>query len=220
MKIFKIAIRYIYYLLRAKTKFNIHSPFVYDLITKVMENKKEYPVYSEVKNLQKKLYNNSSPLEVIDFGAGATRFPYSTKVKKIKDIAKQTEHPDKIAKLLFRIVHSYKPESILELGTSLGISTIYFSFASPDAKITTIEGCANVAGEAQNNFNRLNLKNINLLIGNFNDILPKYLKKINNLGFVFIDGNHRKEPTIKYFESCLRKADENSIFVFDDIHWS
>ena len=220
MKILKLIKRYIKYLALAKTKYNIHSPFVYDLITEVMEDKTDYPVYSVVNNLKSSLLKNFNPLETIDFGAGATAFPYSTKIRKVNKIAKQTKQPDKIAHLLFRIVKHFKPDTILELGTSLGISSIYFSYASPQGKITTIEGCANVAAEAQNNFNKLSLKNINLLIGNFDTILPKYLKKINNLDFVFFDGNHRKEPTVKYFKDCLPKANENSIFVFDDIHWS
>ena len=220
LKILKLIKRYIKYLAKAKTKYNIHSPFVYDLITEVMENKTDYPVYFDVWELKKSLFKNSNPVETIDFGAGAKAFPYSTRIRKIKDIAKQTEQPDKIAHLLFRIVKHFKPNTILELGTSLGISSIYFSNASPQGKITTIEGCANVASEAQNNFNKLGLKNIKVLIGNFDIVLPKYLKKNDNLDFVFFDGNHRKEPTLKYFNACLPKANENSIFVFDDIHWS
>ena len=195
MKLLKLIKRYIKYLARAKTKYNIHSPFVYDLITEVMEDKTDYPVYSKVRELKRSLLRNSNPLETIDFGAGATALPYSTKIRKIKDIAKQTEQPDKIAYLLFRIVKHFKPDTILELGTSLGISSIYFSDASPQGKITTIEGCASVASEAQNNFNKLRLKNIKVLIGNFDAILPKYLKKSKNLDYVFFDGNNRKEPT-------------------------
>ena len=220
MKILKLLKRYIKYLARAKTKYNIHSPFVYDLITEVMEDKTDYPVYSDVRELKISLFRNSNPVETIDFGAGAKAFPYSTRIRKINKIARQTEQPDKIAHLLFRIVKHFKPNTILELGTSLGISSIFLSDASPQGKITTIEGCASVASEAQNNFNKLGLRNIKVLIGNFDTILPRYLKKNDNLDFVFFDGNHRKEPTLKYFNDCLPKANENSIFVFDDIHWS
>ena len=220
MKILKVIKRYIKYLVHAQTKYTIHSPFVYSLITEVLCDKKDYPVYSKVSKITRTLLSNSNTIETIDFGAGAKTFPYSTKMKKISEIARQTKQPDKIAHLLYRIVKHFKPMTILELGTSLGISTMYFSDASPEGKITTIEGCASTAAEAQDNFDKLSLKNIKLLIGNFDTVLPKFLKKNDNLDFVFFDGNHRKEPTIKYFKACLPKTGENSIFVFDDIHWS
>ncbi|MCK4406270.1 MAG: class I SAM-dependent methyltransferase [Bacteroidales bacterium] len=220
MKKIKILIRYIKYLRTEKTKFKIHSPFVYELITKVFEDSREYEAYDKVKTIRKELFSNDNPLEISDFGAGAKSYPYSTSIKKIKHIVKQTGQSPKYSQLLFRIVKYFKPKSILELGTSFGLSTIYQSLASPESKIITIEGCANTADKAQRNFNTLKLKNIKLVIGNFNTTLPKVLKKYDTLDYVFIDGNHRKEQTIKYFEQCLPLSNNNSVFVFDDIHWS
>ena len=220
MKKIKFLIRYLKYLRTAKTKFKIHSPFVYELITKVFEDKQEYEAYDKVETIRKGLLSNNNPLEICDFGAGAKSHPYSTSIKKIKHIVKQTGQSPKYSQLLFRIIKYFKPKSILELGTSFGLSTIYQYLASPESKIITIEGCANTADKAQKNFNTLKLKNIKLVIGNFNTTLPKVLKKFDTLDYVFIDGNHRKEPTIKYFEQCLPLSNNNSVFVFDDIHWS
>jgi len=105
------------------------------------------------------------------------------------------------------------------LGTSLGISSAYLASGNPNGKLLTIEGASSISAVANKNFQSLGLTNIELLTGNFDIILPDILKA-SVPDFVFIDGNHRKEPTLDYFHQLLKKAGESSIFIFDDIHWS
>jgi predicted O-methyltransferase YrrM len=73
---------------------------------------------------------------------------------------------------------------------------------------------------ARQNFEQLALSNVSLKIGNIDETLPKYLKGISNVCLVFFDANHRYEPTMRYFDLCLEKIGEDSIFIFDDIYWS
>jgi predicted O-methyltransferase YrrM len=40
------------------------------------------------------------------------------------------------------------------------------------------------------------------------------------LDLAFIDGNHRKQPTLQYFESLLMRSGKSTILIFDDVHWS
>ena len=115
---------------------------------------------------------------------------------------------------------NFQPETGLELGTSLGISSAYIAKANATSSFTTIVGCSEIAAIAKENFASLNIKNVQQIIGNFDDELPKYLNRTEKLDFVFFDGNHRKEPTLNYFKQCLAKANDNSVFVFDDIYWS
>jgi predicted O-methyltransferase YrrM len=56
--------------------------------------------------------------------------------------------------------------------------------------------------------------------GSFEKTLPFISNKIEKIDLLFVDGNHRKDPTLKYFHFFLSKATNNSIFIFDDIHWS
>ncbi len=118
------------------------------------------------------------------------------------------------------MVNHYQPKFILELGTSLGITSSYMASAQPNAKVTTMEGAKAVAAVAQKNFNALGLQNINIVQGNFDNTLPGVLKKTNVVDLAFVDGNHRREPTLQYFEQLLQKSNDNTILVFDDIHWS
>ena len=157
-------------------------------------------------------------LNCTDLGAGS--YLQNTRSKSISEIVHAAAKPEKYAQLLFRFVNYFQPATILELGTSLGISAAYMAAANSKSKLITIEGCKDIAAVAKENFIKLELHNIEQVVGNFDDCLPEVLNKIDQLDFAFFDGNHRKLPTINYFEQCLEKAVEGSVFIFDDIYWS
>ncbi|MFM7823858.1 MAG: O-methyltransferase, partial [Bacteroidota bacterium] len=121
---------------------------------------------------------------------------------------------------LHRISKDLQPDNILELGTSLGISTMYLSAANPSAKVITVEGCPKTAAHARDNFSKLGLENIESLVGDFDDQLPSVLNRTNSLGLVYIDGNHTYEATVRYFHTLLPKCGNETCIIFDDIHWS
>ncbi|MEY4539919.1 MAG: hypothetical protein RLZZ306_1676 [Bacteroidota bacterium] len=209
---------YFQFLLNSKNEHSLHSPFVFELYTKIIHSKTHFPFFEEIEKLRKKLLRNRLIIEITDFGAGSKI--YKSNQREIRQIAKNAEKNPKFGKLLFRLIQHFKPSIIFDLGTSLGVTTIYESKAYASSKITTFEGCPATASIAKQNFEELNCKNVEIIVGNINETLPQELTKINQLDFAFFDANHRYEPTIKYFELCLEKATERSVFVFDDIHWS
>lgn len=195
-----------------------HSPFVFDFITKVLNDNSRYPAYDEVENLRKQLLGDSRMFVVKDFGAGSA---FLNKHKRsIKSVARNAAKPKKFGQLLFRMVKHYRPAGILELGTSLGITTSYLSLANPDAKLVTMEGAGEIAAVAKQNFEKLSLSNIEIQEGNFDDKLANVLSGFDTIDFAFIDGNHRQQPTERYFDQLLLKVNNTSVLVFDDIHWS
>jgi predicted O-methyltransferase YrrM len=196
----------------------IHSPFVFHFITKVLNNKNRFPEYSVIEGLRKNLIEDKSAITIEDYGAGSAIS--DKKVRTVSSIAKNAAKSKKFGQLLFRIVRIFQPVTIVELGTSLGITTAYMAKAKPDAEIFTLEGAPQIAQIARNNFERLKLQHINLIEGNFDQTLVKVLNEVQSVDFVFIDGNHRKEPTLRYFELLLTKKNNDTIFVFDDVHWS
>ena len=196
----------------------MHSPFVFEFITKVLNDKTIYPEYVKVETLRNQLLNDNTVLEVEDFGAGSV---IDKKSKRgISSIAKNASKPKKFGQLLFRMVKHYQPTTILELGTSLGITTSYLSMAKPDARLITMEGSKEIAEVAKRNFRNLEIRNIEIVEGNFDNTLSSMVRGLSTVDFAFIDGNHRKEPTERYFKEILAKTNNNSILVFDDIHWS
>jgi predicted O-methyltransferase YrrM len=196
----------------------MHSPFVFEFITRILNDKTVYPEYEKVEALRNQLLNDNTVLEVEDFGAGSV---IDKKGKRsISSIAKNATKPKKLGQLLFRMVKHYQPITILELGTSLGITTSYLSLAKPDARLITMEGSKEIAEVSKRNFRNLEMRNTEIIEGNFDNTLSSVVRGLSCVDFVFIDGNHRKEPTERYFKELLAKTNNDLILVFDDIHWS
>lgn len=196
----------------------MHSPFVFDFIIKVLNDKTVYPEYERVEALRHQLLNDNAVLEVEDLGAGSSAS--KTNRRTVSSIAKNAAKPKKFGQLLFRMVKYYQPSTIVELGTSLGITTSYLSLAKPDARLITMEGSKEIADGAKRNLRNLEIRNTELKEGNFDDTLSSVVRGLSTVDFAFIDGNHRKEPTERYFQQLLSKISNDSIIIFDDIHWS
>ncbi len=217
---FQLAKKFIGYYFNAKNAkgHGIHSPFVFDFVKNVLNDKKKYECYKIIEPLRKKLLNNNATILVEDFGAGSAVLPF--KERKVSAIAASSLKKKKFAQLLFRIVKHYKPKTIVELGTSFGISTSYLALANSGAKVYTLEGSTTIAKIAAENFEKLKLDNVELIQGNFERSFPVLLNKITNIDLIFVDGNHRRDATLNYFQESLKKSNSSSIFIFDDIHWS
>jgi predicted O-methyltransferase YrrM len=218
--LFTLSAKYIHYLITASNGkgHGIHSPFVFDLVTNVLNDRKEPSVFQKIEGLRSVLLRKSEKLIVDDFGAGSALG--SSRERSIRDIARHAAKPAKYGKLLYRLIEHFQCREILELGTSLGLSTAYMASAPVARHVVTLEGAASIAEQASNNFRELFLKNIDIIMGDFDHTLGPVLRNYPGPDFIFFDGNHRKAPTLQYFRECLATADEKSIFVFDDIHWS
>ncbi len=218
MKLLKLVLKYIKYYITSKAKYSIQGPFLYELTTQVIKKRITNKSIDQIETLRKKLCRSEKEIEITDFGAGSKI--NRSKKRKIKDIAKNSSKNSKFGKLLYKIVDFYKPKNIIELGTSLGVSALYLAKASDKAQVFTFEGCPKTAQVAFNNFKEQDAKNISIVTGNFDSTLTKKLNQIGYIDLAFIDGNHTEKATIKYFKQCLDYSHNNTIFIFDDIHWS
>ncbi len=208
-----------YYLTSSNGKgHGTHSPFIFHFITNVLNDKKQYKEYETVETLRKIMIEDETVLNIQDFGAGSSIAKNNRRT--IASIANHAAKPKKFGQLLFRMVKEYQPETILELGTSLGITTTYLSLGKPTAKLVTMEGASEVAEVANTNFQKSGNKNIIIEQGNFDYTLPAIISGLSSVDFCFVDGNHRQEPTERYFQEILPKTNNDSILIFDDIHWS
>lgn len=216
----QLGIKYIKYLMASDNArgHGVHSPFVFDFITNVLNDRRTFYAYEKIETLRQTLITNNTMLTLEDYGAGSV--VAKTNHRKVSFIARSSLKPKKYGQMMFRMVNHYKSSSIVELGTSLGITSAYLASANLNGHVYTFEGAGQVAALAREHFSKLKLNNITVTEGNFDDTLSAQLKNIPQVDLAFIDGNHRKEPTIHYFNALLEKATEHSIFIFDDIHWS
>lgn len=215
---FHLAAHYLLYRAKSFKLHGIHSPFVFDLYQHVILHNGDYYAYPKVESLREDLQNEERILLVTDFGAGPKAG--LKRERKISYIARTSAKPAKYGQLLFRLVSHFQPKVVFDLGTSLGITTSYLAEASTQAAVYTFEGCPAIAGQAQANFTKLGLKNVHPVVGNLDETLPQQLEQIQQLDFAFFDGNHRYAPTMRYFEACLARHHEHSVFVIDDLYWS
>lgn len=218
MNAIKTVFRYLSYYFRSNTLHGTHSPFVYKLLEDVVYDRALYPEYNETEEERKHLLQDQRMIRITDYGAGAGI--NHDKERKVASIAARSLKPKKYARLLFRLVRHFKPRHMIELGTSLGITSSYLSKANPQVTLVTMEGCPNTLAVAKESFMRQGLKNIQTITGNFDHTFTELIDRMETVDFIFFDGNHRKEATLDYFYKALPKANERTLFVFDDIYWS
>lgn len=218
---------YLKFLFHSKNEHGVHSPFVFDLVTKCFYNNTKYPEYYNLKSYRKSLLENKNTIEVTDFGAGSRVFKSNT--REISKIAQNAGITSKNAELLFRIVRYFQPKSILEIGTSLGLATSALSFGNQNAQIITLEGCPNTIATAKKMFQVSSFKflnnNVEFINTEFNLYFENFKPETLNLkpqifDLVYFDGNHSKKATLDYFEALLPTISNDSVWIFDDIHWS
>ncbi|MEZ5008712.1 MAG: class I SAM-dependent methyltransferase [Chitinophagales bacterium] len=208
------------FLINGKTKYRLHSPFVFNFVNSVLLDNRKYYAFDIINRIKKATHQHPQKIAIKDLGAGSNG--QIKKERSLASIVNKSAIKHKYGKLLFRLVNYYKPENIIELGTCIGIGTMYLATGNLKSKLTTIEGDPSLAKIASNNFQKYpgDLSHIKQVIGNFDDVLPNVLASYSKIDLAFIDGNHRKEPTLNYFHQILEYTDENSILIFDDIHWS
>ncbi|NJW53676.1 O-methyltransferase [Salinimicrobium oceani] len=268
-----ILLAYIKFLLRSTNQHGVHSPFIYNMVTRCFYDRKQYASYDTLKNYRRSLLKDNREIEVKDFGVGSRVF--KSDAREVSKMAKTAGISPKRARLLNRLVRYLKVDQALELGTHLGQGTAAMA-AGNEVKITTVEGCPETAAVAGEKFQEFAFKNIRLKVGKFEDFLEEGGKwkvestnsksQIPNSNFtqtdnrsasakapegkqlttdnsqpttgngqpatgnlsilntkyslLYIDGNHQKEATLSYFEKLLPTVHNDSVMIFDDIHWS
>lgn len=209
---------FVKYFLKAKNAHSIHSPFVFEFYNQVFKDNTYFFEFKSIEAQRRELETNKKSIKRLDLGAG--KKDSNPKEEIISNLAKSSLKPKKWGQFLFRLIKFYNYQDVLDLGTSFGITTAYMAKANEKAKVYTLEGCPETLKLAKNTFKNLDLTNIITTEGNINETLSSVLNSLKKIDLVFFDANHKKEPTISYFEKALTLKNEKSCFVFDDIYWS
>ncbi len=202
----------------ARDEHSLHSPFLFELYTQIIRADSPCePVFASIRTRRRELRRSRQPLHVTDYGTGAGEYDRS-----VGSIARASLKSDKIGRLLYRLVRRFEAKTVLDLGTSLGITTAYLAKATEatSGTVLTVEGCPQTAAVATETFQTLSCSTVRQVVGNLDQTLGPVLTELSQIDFVFFDANHRYEPTIHYFMTCLDHIHNDSVFIFDDIHWS
>ncbi len=209
---------YIHFMVNSSNLHKLHSPFMFDLARKCLYDHTRYSDYQKLKKYHKDLLNQSQKIQISDLGAGSQVFQSNT--RRISQMAKVAGSSYADMKRLYRLVHYFKPRTILELGTSLGKSAFAMACADSQTQIISVEGDRTLAQMAQRQLDKFQISNVQIRTQNFETFLLELNQSNQKFDMVFMDGNHRLEPTLKYFNLLQKHLHNDSVVLVDDIYWS
>ena len=225
----------------------VHSPYLFEWVRMVMSDKNTYYVWDEIEEIRQEMLKDTRELEFVDYGSGgplptSPSKGRSANIRRVCDIAKGSLARRKEAQLLARLVgwlgrpllsspsrggigdeasEDRKGLTIVELGTSLGVTTAYLAAMDSRNKVVTYEGCPAVAEVARANWEKLGLSNIACVVGEITvDSLQLAVDRLSGIDVAFIDANHTYEATLTYFNALASRVHEKSVVVVDDIHYN
>ena len=211
----QFAVNYLFYFFTAGNKHSVHSPFIYDLVTKIINARRIKPEYHTYELIRSNMLKSNADVEILPIGASS----FSGK-KKLSDLVKKSAKSAKYAELLERLCAYFNPEFAIEIGSSVGMSTMYQAAGIKQGYLFALEGNHDSLKIAEHNIEKAELPNVQFREGLFEQTLPQLLNELPRVDYVFFDGNHQLDATLQYFELCLQKAHSGTVFVFDDIRWS
>ncbi len=208
------------YYTKAQTIYKVHSPFVYSFLDEVIKNDRMYYAFEILESHRNNLLKSKESVSFQEMGAGSKVFNNKVSKRPVSQIAQTALAPSKQARYLFHLVNKCSRQNVLEIGTSLGLSTLYMLSANSKMKLTTLEGNAEVLSLATDAFKQFGFHGVKTVLGNFDDTLQKTLESGDKYDLVYVDGNHSYEATKRYWSQILPFCTQDAILVFDDIHWS
>ncbi|MEL6675078.1 MAG: class I SAM-dependent methyltransferase [Bacteroidota bacterium] len=211
--------RFLQHLRRSRSIYRVHSPFVFEFCQQVLPHRNS-PAGKKIAGIRKAYLRDSREVEVVDFGAGQRKSGNKPSHRKLKELVKSAARPARQGELLHRICQHYKPQRCLELGTQVGLGTLYQASAVPQSEFITLEGAPALAAEARKNFREWPLK-VSVLEGPFVHSLGEQLDlAAYRPDYVFLDGHHTYEATLDYVRKILPHMPTGGMLILDDIHWS
>ncbi len=209
---------YLSHLLRARTAYRVHSPFVYTFYQEVLRSPQP-AIAKEIETFRQTLSQDQTPISYEDLGAGSYRQPGTRVNSTVGQLAHRAARRARVGSFLYHVCRFYQPQQLLELGTHLGFSALYQISAVPEATCYTIEGIPQLADLARQHLANWGYTP-HILQGSFDQVLKAAPLSSYRPDYVLIDGNHRYEATIRYAKSLIPRMPDGAILVFDDLYWS
>ncbi len=229
------ALKYLQHLfyLRHRKGFGIHSPGLFELVNGVIFNAYQLKVPDEIRAVHRELGNDrtligpeapGSPVQgardpgTADPGAGSR--VGRPENRTVGSFVRRSSVSSRYGALLYRMARWFEPGMIIELGTGLGISTLYLAAGSNGVPLHTIEGNRARAEFSSQLIKRCGFFAVKVHVGEIGEMLERLPETGEKRFLAFVDGNHQYGPTLTYLRRLIDMAGEEALVIMDDIHWS
>jgi len=203
----------------------IHSPRLFYLVRHLFYETAQLYSWQQIEQRREAMLRAPKLVHVVDYGTGKDRD------ELVMHIAKRCLMGRKEVQLLSRLLHYMSGDeyvsgrkrglNVVELGTSLGITTAYLAMADGRNSVVSFEGCEQLAQMAALNWEKLKVSSIRTVIGNLDDTLYIYAREMRDpIDLVLMDANHTGAATLRYFECLWPHMDADGVLVLDDIRYS
>lgn len=211
--------------LKARNRHGIHSPFLYRFLDQCVYKDRQETEFISIEEHRLQLRREPTVLNYTDPGAGSRLLsPISNSGNRQREItvarlARTSLQSARFCRLLYRMVQYFQCKNILEMGTSLGITTAYLASAAPEGRVYTIEGAEPIARKAAAFFAQQDLRQVHLQNELFDNALAN-LAPENRFDLIYLDGDHQGNKVLEYFSILMKHIHNSSVLVLDDIRWS
>ena len=201
----------LYRKVRYRKGHGVHSPFAYNFITKVIDERAVYYCENDIELTRKKIsYPDQSFFLPAENGQGEQRI-------SIHEIMKKIAIKPKNGALLLRMTNYFKPRNILQVGEAVGFSTLYLSSYSSDVQVLVLEEHAGRAALCRAVFEKHKANNIQLQEGPYYETLPVALADREQVDFVYLDFLNSTELNTYVIDQCLSHLHDQSVLVVSGI---
>lgn len=216
----RLTSRFADFVIHSGNRYRIHSPFLYAFTDEVLRRDRNIPLFRDIERLRDVCRQSEEIIQKTDYGRDNGKESGATYPVSVRRVARTSLTSPRHARRLYRLVKFLKAGKVLEMGTSLGLTTAYLALAAPGGRIVTLEGCPELSRKAESHFKNLNINNIDLLTGRFEDTLPKALSGLEKADVIYLDGNHHRDSLLEYYGKCLPHTHNETVIVVDDIRRS
>ncbi len=216
MNLFRLK-SYLNFLVNSTNQHGIHPPFLYGFVTKCLYAEIDNETLNVLKKSRQKILESDEVISMIDHGAGSQNF--SSQKRSVSNVAMRAGMRLHQSKLMNKIIRYFDVKTALEFGTSVGLGSVAMASKNPSLSLDTVDACPNTSAVAKKNFQKLNLDNISVYNKDFNTFID-HLDQQKTYDLIYIDGDHKKDATLAYFDRLKKHSHQQSILIFDDIYWS
>lgn len=203
---------------RARTRYDVHSPHIVEFLNEVYCDRRYYHAFAKIRGIRKSWEKEKVTVKLTSHGAKSKTTARGE--RSAASLVATNAINDASGRFLFRLALWIKAKRLLEFGTNAGISTLYLAEADTRAQVQTVEGNPALAELAQRTFSLAKLQPTAYvsLFERWLEENPPNLAAPYDL--IFIDGDHRYQPTLDYVDQLLPATNPAGIIVVADIHWS